>query len=102
MAIFIGHDTLLFRGDATIAGGWFARAHTLLGDDPSIPETGWLWLREGQAIVHGPPGASFDLALELAQRAFEVGRATGVVDLEMSGLSLRGLILVERGAVADG
>jgi DNA-binding CsgD family transcriptional regulator/tetratricopeptide (TPR) repeat protein len=101
LAIFIGHDTLLFRGDATIAGGWFARAHTLLGDDPTIPETGWLWLREGQVAMHGGPG-DVDTAIALADRAYQVGRATGVVDLEMSGLSLRGLCLVERGDVAAG
>jgi tetratricopeptide (TPR) repeat protein len=48
MAIWLGWDSLAFRGESAVARGELQRAHRLLeGLDP-VPEHGWLALREGE------------------------------------------------------
>ena len=42
-------------GDWAVAGGWIARAKTLLSDLPDSSERGWVALTEGMFATTGPP-----------------------------------------------
>jgi ATP/maltotriose-dependent transcriptional regulator MalT len=99
LAIWLGDDHLVLRGERAIANGWFQRARRLLeGLDP-CPEHGWLDALVGyMAMVEGDgPGAR-----ARAVRARELGRRLGAVGLEMFALSVEGIALVNDGRVADG
>ena len=100
MAIWLGWDSLAFRGEPAVTRGWLQRAHRLLeGLDP-VPEHGWLALREGE----------FAFLLEndiratrgFAERARSIGTALAVPDIELSALGLEGLALASQGNIADG
>jgi LuxR family transcriptional regulator, maltose regulon positive regulatory protein len=100
MAIWLGWDSLAFRGEPAVARGWLQRAHRLLeGLDP-VPEQGWLALREGE----------FAFLLEndivatrrFAERARSIGTALNMPDIEFSALGLEGLALASQGNIADG
>jgi DNA-binding CsgD family transcriptional regulator len=78
------------------AGGWLARAERVMaGEDPN-PLRGWLWLM--RAYLEPDPGR----AQELHQRALELARASGDVDLELCALGDMGLTLVTIGRAEDG
>jgi hypothetical protein len=80
---WIGHNRL-FRGDPVQAGGWFARAHRMLGDQDCV-ETGYLlipaWLMEMDR-------GDFERGHATAVRAEEVGVRFG--DLDLPGRGRRG------------
>ena len=99
VAAWLAYDTVVFRGDDAVAQGWFGHAHRLLGHDDS-EEQGWLAFLEGEValVAHGDTAR----AAEHAARALEVGRRTGVMDLEMLALSLTGLARVAAGQITDG
>jgi len=95
MAAWLAADALDFHGASAVAAGWLQRARRLLEPlDPS-PAHGWLAFFEGYL-------ASGDEAAELGSRAAELGRTTGVPDLEMLGLALMGSALVAGGRTAEG
>ena len=77
----LAYDTVVFRGDDAVAQGWFGHAHRLLGDGRTAEEHGWLAFLEGEValVAHGDAAR----AAEHAAQALEVGRRTGVMDLEM-------------------
>ncbi len=99
-AAWLAYDTVVFRGDAAVAQGWFAHAHRLLDSSDECEEAGWLAFLEGEValIAHADPGR----AGEHAALAREIGRRTGAMDLEMLGLSLAGLAHVAAGDIAPG
>jgi tetratricopeptide (TPR) repeat protein len=100
MAIWLGWDSLAFRGESAVARGWLQRAHRLLeGPDP-VPEHGWLALREGEFAFL----LENDIAAtrRFAQRARSIGTALAVPDIEFSALGLEGLALASQGDIADG
>jgi DNA-binding CsgD family transcriptional regulator len=100
MAIWLGWDSLAFRGEPAIARGWLQRAHRLLeGLDP-VPEHGWLALREGEFAFL----LENDIAAtrRFAERARSIGIALSVPDIEFSALGLEGLALASQGNIADG
>ena len=99
MATRLARDSVVARGDATIAGGWLARAGTLLEGLGDVPERGWLALREGQVAL---AGLDAQAARGKGEEAARVGAACGDVDLEISGRSLTGLATVAAGDVAAG
>jgi ATP/maltotriose-dependent transcriptional regulator MalT len=99
LAIWLGDDYLVLRGERAIANGWFQRAARLLEGLEPCPEHGWLDALVGyMAMVEGEPGR----ARPLAVRARELGRRLGVVSLEMFALAVEGVALVNEGEVADG
>lgn len=100
MAIWLGWDSLAFRGEPAVARGWLQRAHRLLeGLDP-VPEHGWLALREGEFTFL----LENDIAAtrRFAERARSIGTALAVPDIEFSALGLEGLALASQGNIADG
>jgi LuxR family maltose regulon positive regulatory protein len=99
VAIQLGWDYRIFRGEPAVATGWLQRAHDLLeGLDPSS-EHGWLALREASLLLGGGQLAA---ARELTGRAAELGRALADPDLEMTAAALEGLVLVNEGRVQEG
>ena len=100
VAAWLAYDTVVFRGDDAVAQGWFGHAHRLLGDMDDGEEQGWLAFLEGEValVAHGDTAR----AAEHAARALDVGRRTGVMDLEMLALSLTGLARVAAGEVSEG
>jgi len=100
LATWLGYDAHVLRGNPAVGAGWFARARRLLHDAGDVAERGWLAFREGEIVLqlhHDPLRA-----LALGDEAMELGRRLGDVDLEMVGLSLRGLALVTTGDVPRG
>jgi DNA-binding CsgD family transcriptional regulator len=100
MAIWLGWDSLAFRGEPAVARGWLQRAHRLLeGLDP-LPEQGWLALREGESAFL----LENDIAAtrRFAERARSIGTALAVPDIEFAALGLEGLALASQGNIADG
>jgi len=99
LAVWLGDDHLVLRGEHAIANGWFQRAARLLeGLDPCA-EHGWLdALVAYMAMVDGDGPR----AREVAVRARALGRRFGLVGLEMFALSVEGIALVNDGLVADG
>jgi LuxR family transcriptional regulator, maltose regulon positive regulatory protein len=99
MALWLGDDHLILRGERAVANGWFQRAARILeGLDP-CPEHGWLAALQGyMALGEGDTAR----ARELAARARELGRRLGVLCLEMFGLAVEGVALVNEGQVEAG
>jgi LuxR family maltose regulon positive regulatory protein len=99
LAVWLGDDHLVLRGERAIANGWFQRAARLLAGVETCPEHGWLAALVGyMALVEGDTARS----RELAAQARELGRSLGVVALEMFALCVEGVALVNEGRVADG
>jgi LuxR family maltose regulon positive regulatory protein len=100
VAAWLAYDTVVFRGDDAVAQGWFGHAHRLLRDHDDGEEQGWLAFLEGEValVAHGDTAR----AAEHAARALDVGRRTGVMDLEMLALSLTGLARVAAGQITEG
>jgi ATP/maltotriose-dependent transcriptional regulator MalT len=99
LAVWLGDDHLILRGDRAIANGWFQRAARLLDGLEPGPEHGWLDALVGyMAMVEGDQTK----AREFAVRARELGAHLGVISLEMFALSVEGIALVNEGEVADG
>jgi len=99
MATWLGADQLDFRGAASVARGWLARARRLLEPLEPGPEHGWLAFHEG--YVAGLAGDG-ETSAERGEAAAEAGRRHGVPDLEMLGLALLGAALVADAEVEEG
>jgi LuxR family transcriptional regulator, maltose regulon positive regulatory protein len=99
LAVWLGDDHLVLRGERAIANGWFQRAARLLEGLEECAEHGWLDALVGyMALVEGDAAR----AKELAAQARGLGRSFGVVALEMFALCVEGVALVNEGRVADG
>ncbi|HEX5881418.1 MAG TPA: hypothetical protein VF468_24340 [Actinomycetota bacterium] len=100
MALWLSSDHLEFRGEAAVANGWRERARRLLSGLEEGPEHGWLALLEGSLAleVNDDPVAG----RELGARAAELGVRLGLIDLQMLGLAVEGLVLVTEGHVDEG
>jgi DNA-binding CsgD family transcriptional regulator len=99
IAFWIGHS-LLFRGQAVPAGGWFARAQRLFdesGEDGA--ERGWLlipaWL---QQMGTGDYESGYAMAVEAA----DIARRFDDADLLWLARMEQGRALINMGRVADG
>ena len=99
MALWLGDDHLIFRGEAAVANGWFQRAARILEGLEPCPEHGWLAALQGYMALGKGDTAR---ARELAARGRELGRRLGVVCLEMFGLAVEGVALVNEGQVEEG
>jgi DNA-binding CsgD family transcriptional regulator len=99
LAVWLGDDYLVLRGERAIANGWFQRAARLLEGVETCPEHGWLDALVGyMALVEGDTARARDRAAH----ARELGRSLGLVALEMFALCVEDVALVNEGRVADG
>ena len=96
-AFWIGHNRL-FRGDPVGAGGWFARAHRILGDRNCV-EAGYLlipaWLKE-------MAGGDFERGHATAVRGEQVGERFGDPDLTWLARDDQARALLNLGRVEEG
>jgi DNA-binding CsgD family transcriptional regulator len=96
-AFWIGHNSL-FRGDPFRAGGWFARAHRILGDQDCV-EAGYLlipvWLGE---MASG----DYERGHATAVRAEQVGERFGDLDLTWLARDDQARALLNLGRVEEG
>jgi hypothetical protein len=99
LALWVGDDYLILRGERAIANGWFQRAGRILEALDTCPEHGWLDALLGYvATIDG----GLEEARKLAIQARKLGQPLDVVSLEMFALAVEGLALVNAGEVADG
>ncbi|MEO8286276.1 MAG: LuxR C-terminal-related transcriptional regulator [Chloroflexota bacterium] len=100
VALWLAWDYLGILGQMAVANGWMQRAHNLLDDLHPCGEQGWLALRESEnAILWDNDPVT---ARALAAKGADIGRALGLIDLEMFGLALEGFTLVSEGKVDQG
>ena len=78
------------------ANGWLGRAERLLERFAAGPLHGWVWVARGYRMT------DLDAAAGFTERAVEVARASGDVDLELVALSQLGLVQVGKGEIAAG
>ncbi|HEV2129023.1 MAG TPA: hypothetical protein VGR22_10430, partial [Thermomicrobiales bacterium] len=100
MAIELGLDFYVFRGDLAGAGGWLQRAHRLLDGIAPSPERGWLELWEAHIALLEHNDVAF--AKRACSEILALAESLDVVDLEILALALSGLALVNEGRVDDG
>lgn len=99
VAFWIGHS-LLFRGQAVPAGGWFARAQRLFdesGEDGA--ERGWLLI---PAWLQQMGTGDYESGYATAGEAADIAGRFGDADLLWLARADQGRALVNMGRVADG
>ncbi|WP_372789982.1 LuxR C-terminal-related transcriptional regulator [Paraconexibacter sp.] len=99
MAMWLGTDSVDFRGEFAVAGGWLSRARRLLVGLEDSAEYGWLCVHEGEQLIYAEDTAA---ARARGAQAAEAGRRLDNTALEMMGLAVEGLALVTEGEVARG
>ena len=99
VAMQLATDHFALRGEPAVASGWFQRAAHLLEGLPPVAEHGWLGVWEAHvALLGSEPRA----ARPRIAQALEVGRAFGVIELEMLAVAQDGLAMVSQGDVETG
>jgi LuxR family transcriptional regulator, maltose regulon positive regulatory protein len=99
IATGLAEDHVYFHGELAVASGWLNRAERLLEGAGMVPELGWLKVIAADlAMSANDPAAARAGAAE----AEAIGRALGLVDLEMVAVALEGLALVSAGEVVEG
>ena len=100
MAGWLANDALHFRGDDAIAAGWLERGRSLVADERTSPDYGWLLVNEAYYAleVNSDPAAAAGKAREAAA----LGTRFGVPDLEAIGLAIDGAAAVIEGRVDEG
>ncbi len=83
----------------SVSTGWFNRAKKLLDAEPEGIEHGYLYGRQSVLALNA---GSFDEAIQLAQRAVDVGVRVGDPNLQAIGAVYQGIALVEKGEVTEG
>jgi LuxR family transcriptional regulator, maltose regulon positive regulatory protein len=100
MATWLASDYLDFRGEPAIARGWLERARRLLRGREDTSEYGWLLLTDAAYVLDVDNDAS--CAQGLAAQAADLGQRIGDVDVQMLGLAIEGLALVNLARVSEG
>ena len=98
-AWFLYFDSLWFKGNASVASGWFRRAERHLAGQPECVEQGYLAF--ARATVAEERGELVEAA-SLAQRAVDVGERFGDRGLFTLALQELGHVAVRQGRVAEG
>jgi LuxR family maltose regulon positive regulatory protein len=89
-----------FHDDIAVGLGWVERADRLLEDVEPGAEHGWLALLRGHLALQVDRDPV--RARAHAVQARDIGRDSGVVDIEMMAVALEGLALVSEGEVDEG
>jgi LuxR family maltose regulon positive regulatory protein len=99
MAIWLGTDSVDFRGELAVASGWLSRARRLLDGLEETREYGWLCVHQAEQVLYAEDTRT---ARELGLQAVALGQRLGSTALEMMGLSVEGLALATEGDVEGG
>jgi ATP/maltotriose-dependent transcriptional regulator MalT len=97
-AAFLAWDHGALRGASAVANGWLLRARRLVEDLPPAGEHAWLSLIEASFHIDSDAAT----VLRLSTEAEALAHQHGVLDIEMTARTLRGLALVTLGEVAEG
>ncbi len=97
MAQWIGDDHLWYAGSPALADGWFARARRLLDGLDECPEHGWQAVFDAYVALGV---ADLEAALRLVGEAQRIGRSQGAIGLQMFGIALDGVVLLQQGEIA--
>jgi tetratricopeptide (TPR) repeat protein len=84
----------------SVGQGWLRRAERHLEDFPDVSERGWLYRLRFVVALEGERKP--EEAMEYADRALEIARRVGDMDLQALALQDRGRVLVALGRVKDG
>ncbi len=95
-AVWLGITYKANFANFAAANGWIGRAERLLEPLDPGPLHGWVWVARSYRMT------DLGAAERLTERAVEVARAAGDVDLELVALSQLGLIQVGRGDIEAG
>lgn len=98
MALNLAHDYFQ-KNDPSLGGGWFMRAERLLEGDEDSLEYGYLCMFRGQGATQM---GEYEMGIEQARIALEMGMKYGDRDLQAYGLALQGMAKVSMGAVKEG
>jgi DNA-binding CsgD family transcriptional regulator len=96
IAAWLAREHFTVHGDLAVAGGWISRAASLAEKAGDCAEVGWLALM--QSALAGDP----EQMKQLAERAIGLGRSLPDSDLEVVGLSAKGLAHVYAAEVDEG
>jgi LuxR family maltose regulon positive regulatory protein len=99
MATWLGTDSVDFRGEFAVGGGWLSRARRLLAGFEDTREYGWLCVHEAEQLIYAADTAG---ARMRGTEAAALGRRLERTALEMMGLAVEGLALVTEGEVELG
>jgi len=100
IALAMAVDSIDYRGEPAVGRGWIERGRRLLIGLERTPEFGWamLWTGHWARIVEHDVAEAERYGL----KASAIGRKLKLVDLEMMGVSLQALTLIDRGRVDEG
>jgi DNA-binding NarL/FixJ family response regulator len=87
------------KGETAQAGGWLSRARRLLEADENCREYGYLLYADGFRYAREGKGKE---ALELFEKAAELGRQCGDQDLATMALQGQGRVLIRMGEIPRG
>jgi class 3 adenylate cyclase len=88
-----------YRGKRSIASAWMRRGERLLeGEAESYPH-GYLAVRRSEAAREA---GDIDAAIDLAERAVQIGARVGDADLQATALTLLGSLKIATGETSDG
>jgi LuxR family transcriptional regulator, maltose regulon positive regulatory protein len=99
-AMWIASEHLEFKGNLSVANGWFSRARRLLASTDASTEHGWLAVHEGEGALFLDNDTA--RGRELGAAAAALGRRFESFELEAMGMALEGLALVTEGRVQEG
>jgi len=87
------------REEPAVGGGWLMRAQRHLQDQGECVEQGFLAMLEGTVARFS---GDLDGAVALAERAATIGLQFENRDVWALGIHIQGLVLIDRGEIADG
>ena len=99
LALWVGDDYLILRGERAIANGWFQRAARILDGLDYCPRAR---LARRVARIRGHHRRRYGNGSGARDPGAGAGAKARVVSLEMFAVGVEGLALVNEGAVADG
>jgi DNA-binding CsgD family transcriptional regulator len=96
IAAWLAREFFTVHGNMPAASGWLSRAETVLSQAGPCAEAGWL------ALMQAALSTDTSVMKQLAEHAIGLGRSFGEKDLELVGLSAKGLAYVCAADVAQG
>lgn len=96
IAAWLAREYFTVHGNLPAAAGWISRAESLLKKAGHCAEAGWL------AVIQSALAPDPEMMKRLADQAIEIGRELSDGDLEIVGLSAKGLAHVYAAQVSEG